>query len=174
MVSITFLGWQPVLTWAFPAVFSGEWECLGYICWSHSTWNTRVDSWKMSFLSGRLPGMGYLGFTWEVKGVVQMCREAGCQHCTYQMDWIRKIRPSKDPSQMCWGFQTQVSSLCNMGEFGQNRLQQVIFRFDGAQNGVVGRGFNGMWETKELDLFFSLPWLFLGRKCFMECRMGQL
>ena len=55
------------------------------------------------------------------------------------------------------GFQTQVSSLCNMGEFGQNRLQQVIFRFDGAQNGVVGRGFNGMWETKELDLFFSLP-----------------
>lgn len=35
---------------------------------------------------------------------------------------------------------TQVSSLCNMGEFGQNRLQQVIFRFDGATGGGEMKG----------------------------------
>lgn len=29
----------------------------------------------------------------------------------------------------------EVSSLCNMGDIGQNRLQQVIFRFDGEGKG---------------------------------------
>ena len=37
----------------------------------------------------------------------------------------------------------EVSSLCNMGDIGQNRLQQVIFRFDGegrAQCGAINGG----------------------------------
>ena len=30
---------------------------------------------------------------------------------------------------------TEVSSLCNMGDCGQNRLEQIIFRFDGLDVG---------------------------------------
>ncbi|CAK9051206.1 Hypothetical protein SCF082_LOCUS28131 [Durusdinium trenchii] len=45
-----------------------------------------------------------------------------------------------------WSF--IVSSLCNMGDFGQNRLQQVIFRFDGDKRALpVSKSVNPMMES---------------------------
>eukprot|EP00913_Durusdinium_trenchii_P033760 g31604.t1 len=47
-----------------------------------------------------------------------------------------------------WSF--IVSSLCNMGDFGQNRLQQVIFRFDGA-GARVPEGWRALPVSKSVN-----------------------
>lgn len=51
-----------------------------------------------------------------------------------------------------WSF--IVSSLCNMGEFGQNRLQQVIFRYDGDKRALpVSKSVNPAQESLDPSRF---------------------